>query len=448
MRLPKATRKTGVVFFPAFDWAISPNHPERQERLLYTRDQIFEEGLFDVEGITEFSFDIAKKEDVARVHGVFPGISNHFSASHQAAAGGVIAAARAVMDKTVEKAFALVRPPGHHAMRIVRGLRGFCVVNTEAMMVEHLRRHYGPLRVAIVDTDCHHGDGTQDIYWNDPDTLFISLHQDGRTLYPGTGFPSEFGGPNAYGTTLNIPMPPGTSDEGYLTVMDEFVLPVLEDWQPDLIINSAGQDNHFTDPITNMKVTARGYAEITRKLNPHVAVLEGGYSVQSALPYVNTAILLAMAGLSTAKVIEPDYHPGIDRMGEKELDYLKKISELMLARYQNRKELAEKQFGGRDWVETERSVYHDESGINEDQIERVRLCRDCAGLVTLLGEVNGRRDSLFMITVPRDACRACRDEGTRIYEETDRSTYDVTLLQMRPDDTVKKKGKRVAIGAI
>jgi len=260
MHLPKAVNKTGVVFFPAFDWAISPNHPERQERLLYTRDQIFEEGLLDVEGIREYSFTPATIRDVARVHGCFPDVPTLFGPSHQASAGGVIAAGRAVMDGEVDKSFALVRPPGHHAMRIVRGLRGFCVVNTEAIMVEHLRAHYKPLRVAIIDTDCHHGDGTQDVYWNDPDTLFISLHQDGRTLYPGTGFPSEFGGPNAYGSTINIPLPPNTSDEGYLLAIEECVLPILDDWKPDLIINSAGQDNHFTDPITNMSVTARGYA--------------------------------------------------------------------------------------------------------------------------------------------------------------------------------------------
>ena len=82
-------------------------------------------------------------------------------------------------------------------MRVTHGNRGFCNVNMEAVMIENLRRRFGPLRVAIVDTDCHHGDGTQDIYWNDPDTLFISLHQDGRTLYPGTGFVPECGGPGA-----------------------------------------------------------------------------------------------------------------------------------------------------------------------------------------------------------------------------------------------------------
>lgn len=110
----------------------------------------------------------------------------------------------------MDRAFALVRPPGHHAQRVVYGDRGFCIVNIEAIMLERIRQQYGPMRIAIIDSDCHHGDGTQDIYWNDKDTLFVSFHQDGRTLYPGTGSVDEFGGPGAYGYNINVPLPPGT----------------------------------------------------------------------------------------------------------------------------------------------------------------------------------------------------------------------------------------------
>ena len=141
--------------------------------------------------------------------------------------------------------------------------------------MERVRQEYGDLRVAIIDTDCHHGDGTQDIYWNDKDTLFISFHQDGRTLYPGTGFIDEFGGPGGYGYNINIPLPPGTGEEGILYVLDNVVMPILDEYKPDLIINSAGQDNHYSDPLTNMNFTAQGYAELNRRLNPDLAVLEG-----------------------------------------------------------------------------------------------------------------------------------------------------------------------------
>ena len=95
-------------------------------------------------------------------------------------------AADAVMSGEVKRAFALVRPPGHHAMRIVHGIRGFCTINIEAVMVEYLRSRYGIKKIAVVDTDVHHGDGSQDIFYHDPNVLYISFHQDGRTLYPGT----------------------------------------------------------------------------------------------------------------------------------------------------------------------------------------------------------------------------------------------------------------------
>ena len=217
-----AKNKTGLVFFPAFDWAIDPTHPEREERLLYTQDQVLEEGLLDVGGIVEYRVRPAAYEDIQRVHFCVPNVWKVTTESHFISAGGAKTVGMAVMGGDVEKGFALVRPPGHHAMRVAQGSRGFCNINIEAVMLEYLRRAYGVDRVAIVDTDCHHGDGTQDIYWHDPNTLFISIHQDGRTLYPGSGFINEFGGPNAIGTTINIPLPPNiwpyiTRPKGYST---------------------------------------------------------------------------------------------------------------------------------------------------------------------------------------------------------------------------------------
>lgn len=168
-----------------------------------------------------------------------------------------------------------------------------------------MRKKYGDLKVAIIDTDCHHGDGTEDIYWNDKNTLFISIHQDGRTLYPGTGFIGDLGGPSAFGYNINIPLPPQTGDEGILYILEKNIMPILEDFKPDIIVNSAGQDSHFTDPLTNMNFTAKGYARLNEILNPHISVLEGGYSIEGALPYINLGIILAMAGIDYSHVIEP-----------------------------------------------------------------------------------------------------------------------------------------------
>lgn len=437
----RAPTRTGLVFFPAFDWAISPTHPEREERLLYTRDQIFEEGLLDVEGIVEFLPQVATFEDVERVHTCVPAPQTHVSPSHLISAGGAITAARKVLDGQVQKAFALVRPPGHHARRVVHGLRGFCVINIEAVMLEHIRRHYRDLRVAIIDTDCHHGDGTQDIYANDPDTLFVSFHQDGRTLYPGSGFPDEMGGPTAYGTTINIPVPPGTTDEGFLYATENLILPILEDWKPDLIVNSAGQDNHFTDPITDMAVTAQGYAEVTRRLNAHVAVLEGGYSVQSALPYVNSGILLAMAGLDTSHVTEPDFQPEILRQSGRTGEYIRRLCDILWDRYQRRDELAAQAFQGRAHHEETRSVHYDGEGFTERQKERVRICTECPGVTTLESSV-GRETRVLAVELPRRCCPSCRAEGEKAYSEATVADYSLVVLHDRPADVVLKKERR------
>ena len=381
MPVLRAPRRLGVVFFPAYDWALSPTHPERQERLLYTQDQLREEGLFDIEGIREYKPDVAQSADVDRTHFTFPDVARVVTSSHLISAGGAIRAARLIKENRADRAFALVRPPGHHAMSVVHGSRGFCTINIEAVMVEYLREFHGVRRVAIVDTDCHHGDGTQDIFWHDPNVLFISLHQDGRTLYPGTGFPSELGGPTALGATCNIPLLPGTSDEGFLHVLDHVVLPLIERFKPEVIINSAGQDNHYSDPITDMAFSAQGYAELTRRLGADIAVLEGGYSIQGALPYVNLGICLAMAGLDTSHVREPDYDLKDRRQSQKITDYTESLAGQLLEYFTNPPAAPREGREENGWFVRDKDIFYDTDGIRERQTERVVLCRDCPGTV-------------------------------------------------------------------
>jgi len=405
----------GLVFFPAFDWAISPTHPEREERLLYTRDQIVEEGLLDIPGIREYKPRLATVKDVERVHIGVPDIDSLITDAHLVSAGGAIAAAEAVVRREVDSAFALVRPPGHHAMRVVHGTRGFCTINIEAVMVAYLRRHHGIGKVAIVDTDVHHGDGTQDIFYHDPDTLFISFHQDGRTLYPGSGFTDEAGSPQALGTTINLPLPPGTTDEGLHYVLDNLILPVLDDFKPDIIINSAGQDNHYSDPLANMAITAQGYARLAEKLQADIAVLEGGYSIEAALPYVNTGIILAMAGLDYSKVIEPD----IDRAprGESEAAkaYVRQLVDKQYDLWRSRDRLSKEAIAkSGDFWQRRRGIYYDDSGINEHQTEKLRLCPDCRGYLTIASESEGNylaNKSAYIVVVPLHSCQKCRQDG-------------------------------------
>ncbi|ERM92174.1 histone deacetylase [Caldanaerobacter subterraneus subsp. yonseiensis KB-1] len=433
----KAKNRLGIVFFPAFDWAISPTHPEREERLLYTQDQIFEEGIEDIEGVKFYNPIIAEEKDIKRVHFVVPDVKSVVTQSHLISAGGAIKALQAVMQKEVDKAFALVRPPGHHAQRVVYGDRGFCIINVEAVMLERIRQEYGNLRVAIVDTDCHHGDGTQDIYWNDKDTLFISLHQDGRTLYPGTGFIEEFGGPAAYGYNINIPLPPGTGEEGFLYVLDNVVIPILEEYKPDIIINSAGQDNHYTDPLTNMNFTAQGYAKLNERLNPDIAVLEGGYSIEGALPYVNLGIILAMAGIDYSRVREPDYDEEKLKQPKDITEYIKKLSEIVYNRWRNKDDLRLKEFKDVNYVKRPRRVYYDTDGILETQVQNFKICNKCSGVNTIESK-NDRGYHIFAITIPRDACPNCIDEGYKLYKNAS-SHYTNVYLQDRVNDEYYSK---------
>ena len=426
-------KKTGLIFFPAFDWAISPTHPEREERLLYTQDQVFEEGLLDLDNIVEFKPGLATIQDINRIHVCVPDAESVITQSHLISAGGAITAAEKVMQKEVDNAFALVRPPGHHAMRIVHGARGFCNINIEAIMVEYIRHKYGPKKIAIVDTDCHHGDGSQDIFWHDPNTLYISVHQDGRTLYPGSGFPDEFGGPNALGYTINIPLPPNTSDEGFLFALDNLILPMLDEFKPDLIINSAGQDNHYSDPITNMSFSAQGYAILNDRLSPDIAVLEGGYSIESALPYVNVGIILAMAGIDYSHVTEPDYNPEAIRQTPQTGKQIEQQVSHIYNLWKNREAQRAGVIKGGEYMRRDKNIFYDTDGISEQQEETVRICDECGGLITIDSQAS-TGNKIFAVMVPGQSCSTCRKKGEEIFESTATGSYDYVYFQDRDKD--------------
>jgi acetoin utilization deacetylase AcuC-like enzyme len=432
-------KTTGLVFFPAFDWAISPTHPEREERLLYTRDQLFEEGIMDLPQITEYQPRLASDRDIARTHFCVPGVEDQATEAHRISCGGGLVIADAVMTGKVANGFALVRPPGHHSMRVSHGNRGFCNINNEAILVDYLRQKYGLKRIAIVDTDVHHGDGTQDIFWHDPEVLFISFHQDGRTLYPGTGFTDEIGGPLAQGYTLNVPLPPGTGDPGMHYVLDELVMPVLEEFKPEIIINSAGQDNHFSDPLANMNFTARGYAELNRRLGPNIAVLEGGYSVETALPYVNMGIIMAMAGIDFSHLQEPEYQQR-ERESRERMEAMKEVIGRLQACWTNRRQMVEKaRERWEKFYQRRKTIYYDTDGIQEEQTETLRMCPDCMGYLTIDSQAHlhhGHPRRVMCVSVPMRACQRCRNDALELYQmfRSKPDWFDFIYLQDKSDD--------------
>ena len=215
------------------------------------------------------------------------------------AVGGAITAVDSVLDgRPGGRVFALIRPPGHHAT--VDQAMGFCLFNNAAIAARYAIERYGLDRVAIVDWDVHHGNGTQDILWSDPAVLFISLHQ--WPLYPGSGWLDETGEGAGEGLTVNLPMPPGSGDLEYLAAIDSIVLPILGQYDPQLVIVSAGQDGHHDDPLSHQELTTAGYRALASRFSgfagelevPLVALHEGGYNLET-LPRLDQAILDGLA---------------------------------------------------------------------------------------------------------------------------------------------------------
>jgi acetoin utilization deacetylase AcuC-like enzyme len=218
------------------------------------------------------------------------------------AAGGLVEATRAVLDGEVDNAFALVRPPGHHALR-ARGM-GFCLFNNVAVAARYALSERGLDRVLIVDFDVHHGNGTQDEFEADPSVIYISTHQ--YPHYPGTGYFSETGTGPGQGSVVNVPLGGGVGDEGFARIFDEIVSPVAWRFQPQLILVSAGYDAHWDDPLAYMQLSIGGYTAIARALEDLagelcdgrlVFTLEGGYHLEAlAYSVLNTFGVLLDGG--------------------------------------------------------------------------------------------------------------------------------------------------------
>jgi acetoin utilization deacetylase AcuC-like enzyme len=291
-------------------------HPERPARAEVVRDALLAAGVA-ARG-AHIAPRAARDEELVRVHAaayltdlerLVPGRTGwldpdtYFSPgtwdAALAAAGSTVELATKVLAGELSQGLAVVRPPGHHATR--DRAMGFCLLNNVAVAAAAARAA-GAARVAIVDWDVHHGNGTQDIFWDDPSVLYLSVHQ--FPYYPGTGAPTEVGGEHARGATINVGLPGGSRDLEYAAVFDHVFLPALAKFQPDLLLISAGFDAFEHDPLASMRVTHAGFAVMARRLRraaEHhasgriVSVLEGGYDLDG-LASGMTAVLAALTG--------------------------------------------------------------------------------------------------------------------------------------------------------
>jgi acetoin utilization deacetylase AcuC-like enzyme len=279
----------GFVYDPVFLEHDVGSHPENGSRMTATMALLEESGLLS--RLSRIETRAATPEELALAH------DPRYVAAVQRAAedgggwadpdtlitprsydvaatvvGGTLNALDAVMRGDVGSAYCLVRPPGHHATPVQA--MGFCLFNHVAIAAAHARRMHGLERVAIVDFDVHHGNGTQEVFWDDPDVLYLSTHE--YPFYPGTGAATEVGEGEGSGFTVNVPMPHGSGDAEHARAFEEIVVPALYRYRPQLILVSAGFDAHFADDIAMQQISVDGYGALVSIVKRAADELCGG----------------------------------------------------------------------------------------------------------------------------------------------------------------------------
>ncbi len=342
---------TGIFYHDAFlkhdaGWG----HPECPERLTAIMNFLQERKVFDNKHIRLIKPRAATIPELERVHPkdyidlvhVASDREARFDRDTQAskgsynaailAAGAGIKAWELVLKGEISNAFALVRPPGHHAH--ATSAEGFCLFNNVVIGARHIRATMPKSRVIILDVDAHHGNGTQDILYGDQSVLYIGLHEDGRIAYPNSGFTNELGEGSGRGYNVNIPLPPGITDKSYLLALKTIFPPLAKQFKPTAILVSIGYDGHYRDYLTELALSNTGFFEIAKMVmdvaektcNGRVIMyLEGGYDLKALSESVyNTLVPMSGQGKPIPDK-SPDEDPRISNYVIKLLDATKQI---------------------------------------------------------------------------------------------------------------------------
>jgi acetoin utilization deacetylase AcuC-like enzyme len=345
--------KTALIFSSRYlEHDTGRDHPESPARLRVIREGLKRSGFLETGKCSIVKPKQARFEDVELVHeSDYIDLINRFCKSGGGlldlgdtvvglksfevallAVGGTIEALKLVAEKRFRNAFALVRPPGHHAGRYYA--LGFCIFNNVAVAAEYLLHYFGLRRVLILDIDDHHGNGTQEIFYNTNKVLYLGLHQDPRG-FPGTGFIDEVGKGEGRGYTVNLPFPFRTPDKVYLKAFDEIVIPIARQYEPEFVLVSAGFDGYYADPVGALSLSADIYARVfSRILNVAskscngklVAVLEGGYDLETLSLMVNS-VIAKLVGISYVVEGKSGRQPstGLVRRGERVIDEVRRV---------------------------------------------------------------------------------------------------------------------------
>ena len=347
------SEKAIMTFHEKFkQYDLGKDHPFKGDRFENAMRFFESQGLLSLPELMIVKPEPASKEDLLRVHDreyvhlIFrlakenrpydfeTPVSQEILEAALLVVGGAIECGKAVFEGKAKRAVS-IGGGYHHAGRNYGG--GFCLFNDVAILIEFLRAKCGVKRFLVLDYDVHFGNGTSDIYYRDPSVLYISLHQDPRTIYPGTGFVWQIGESDGEGYNVNVPLPPRTGDATYLHALNEVFVPMAEEFKPDIIVANGGSDSHFADMLGNLGLTVNGFFELSQLIRKtaervcegRIVLIPGSGYNPKVLPVCWYALVAGAVGLEKIRVEDsytpPKEPPECRKTVEKTIDELKRL---------------------------------------------------------------------------------------------------------------------------